>query len=422
MGEPMMQVSQQKPHVLVINVFFAPYSYGGATVVAEQVAQELRRSHGFRVSAVSAISRFDMPPYTVIKSEYDGIPNYLINLPQGRSYAETYDNPQVTEVIDGLIRSLSPDVIHMHCLQDIGVGVFSAAQHHSVPVVLSTHDFWWLCERQFMIRIDGRYCGQNPVRIEDCRGCAENMGRARNRASQLQAAAGKADLITYPSHFAQQLNEASGIRGKGDSMVWPNGAQLPSQGFFKAQAARRSACGRLSFGFVGGPSQIKGWPLIRQAFEALPHDNFDVHLVEGSLDGSWWKDVDFSDLKGNWQVHPRFSQAEMDGFYEHVDVLLFLSQWKETFGLTIREALARGIQVIQTDSGGTTEHAAADPARMLAIGEGPDRLIAELERVLSPAQAHPAPVPVTSFADQATEMAAQMRGLIAKPTQIGLTG
>lgn len=408
-----MMQQVQNPHVLVINVFFAPYTYGGATVVAEQVAQALRRSHGFAVTAISGVSRADLPPYTVIKTEVDGILNFLINLPAGRSFAETYNNPQVTEVMDRLIRAIQPDVVHLHCLQDLGVGAIHAARRQAIPTVLSTHDFWWLCERQFMIRRDGRYCGMDPVQVKNCRGCADSLTRARSRLSILHEAAAQAAVITYPSHFAQRLSEASGLRAKGKGLVWKNGVQLPGQGFFEAQEARRAAQRRLSFGFVGGPSHIKGWPIIKKAFAALSQDDFDVHLVEGSLDGSWWGDVDLSDLPGRWQIHPRFSQVEMDAFYAHLDVLLFPSQWKETFGLTIREALARGIRVIQTNSGGTTEHPAADPAHMMEIGDGPDRLKEELERVLAEPQAHPAPVAVTSFAEQASTMAQCLQEVIA---------
>jgi len=36
-------------------------------------------------------------------------------------------------------------------------------------------------------------------------------------------------------------------------------------------------------------------------------------------------------------------------------VLLFPSQWKESFGLTVREALARDVWVIATDGGGPGE-------------------------------------------------------------------
>ncbi len=402
----------RQPHVLVVNIYFAPYTYGGATVVAEQVARALTRDHGFRVSAVSAFSRGDLAPYALIKTETDGIVNYLINLPHGRPYAETYDNPQVTELLDRLIRRLGPDLLHVHCVQDIGAGVIHAARRQNLPVILSTHDFWWICERQFMIRMDGTYCAQDPIAIENCRGCIDNMSRARTRDSILREAAASADLITFPSHFAHDLSQRSGL-GARASMVWENGVHLPGPGFFQAQARRRAG-GRLAFGFVGGPSQIKGWPIIRQAFERLKTDvAFDGYLVDGSLDGSWWRGVDISGMVGNWQVVERFDQDTLDDFYARIDVLLFMSQWKETFGLTIREALARGIRVIQTDSGGTTEHAAADPARLIPIGAGPQRLMAEIERVLAAPEAHPQPLAVTSFAEQASGMAAQMRKLIA---------
>jgi O-antigen biosynthesis protein len=35
--------------------------------------------------------------------------------------------------------------------------------------------------------------------------------------------------------------------------------------------------------------------------------------------------------------------------------LLFPTQWKESFGLTIREALARNVRVITTDAGGVID-------------------------------------------------------------------
>ena len=45
--------------------------------------------------------------------------------------------------------------------------------------------------------------------------------------------------------------------------------RLPGPGFFEAQARRRAKSPRTVFGFVGGPSQIKGWPVMRAAFERL---------------------------------------------------------------------------------------------------------------------------------------------------------
>lgn len=389
-----------QPHILLANVFFAPFSYGGATVVAEQVARRLSARGTARISAVSLVSRPELAPYTVMRSQVAGIDNYLINVPAGRPYALHYDNPDVGRVVDGLITDLAPDVMHAHCVQEMGGDILRAAHRAGLPLILSVHDYWWICERQFMLRPDHVYCAQNPVRIKDCRGCVADHAAATRRFQTLQDIAGLADVVTYPSHFARDLCEASGL-APGRGVIWENGVHLPDADFTLRQAARRARDPRPVFGFVGGPSSTKGWPLIREAFQGLGRDGFAVHLVEGSLDGGWWRGHDFSNLPGEWCVVPRYDQLQMDEFYAGIDVLLFMSQWKETFGLTIREALARGIAVIQTDSGGTTEHPAADPATLIPIGSGPEVLRARLVAALD---AHPATVvpvvKVAGFDDQ----------------------
>ena len=125
-------------HILLANVFFAPYSYGGATIVAEQVAHALIRKGGYEVTAVSLCCRHDLAPYTLIRSEQNGITNYIINVPHGREYAQMYDNPQVTEVLKELIGWLKPDLVHAHCIQDIGTGILEAAEAAGVPVMPAT--------------------------------------------------------------------------------------------------------------------------------------------------------------------------------------------------------------------------------------------------------------------------------------------
>ncbi|MEW9917979.1 glycosyltransferase [Marimonas sp. MJW-29] len=389
-----------KRHILVANVFFAPFSYGGATVVAEQVAQALIRQGAFRVTAVSLCARSDLAPYVVMKSQQNGIENYLINVPAGRGYGAMYDNPEVTARLAELIHALEPDLIHAHCIQEIGTGLISAAEAAQVPVILSVHDFWWLCERQFMIRMDETYCGQSPVRIEGCKGCAENFWAAKMRFNHLQDMSRKVAAVTYPSAFSRNLSEASGF-APGLGVVWENGVRPPGEAFFVRQRDRRRRDGRLTFGYLGGPSQIKGWPQIKRAFKGLSRQDFRGIVVEGSLDGSWWRESDLAGLSGDWCIHPRFNQSTMDAFYAEIDVLLFMSQWKETFGLAIREAIARGIAVIQTDSGGTVEHPAVVPEKLIPIGASSEGLRQAIETQLSDYTRVRPPHAVSSFDDQA---------------------
>ena len=55
------------------------------------------------------------------------------------------------------------------------------------------------------------------------------------------------------------------------------------------------------------------------------------------------------------EVVPAYTQQTIDDFFADIDVLLFPTQWKESFGLTVREAIARNVWVIATDAGGVTE-------------------------------------------------------------------
>ena len=397
-------------HILICNVFFAPNTYGGATIVAEEVARALRRQTGWRVSALSLWARDDLLPYSATRCHADGIDSYLIALPPHRRAVEAYANPQVTEVLGGLVDTLAPDLLHVHCVQDMGAGVIETAATRDIPVVLSVHDYWWVCPRQFMIRPDQTFCGQSPIDPRACRACVPSMSGLRTRQGVLMRQAAMAGIVTYPSHFALDLCETSGL-APGRGVVWQNGVHPPGPTFFADQKARRAADPRLSFGYLGGPARLKGWHDIRAAFSGLERGDFRVTLVDGSTDASWWTDHRFDDLPGDWQVRPRFGQNDMDSVYAGIDVLLFPSQWKETFGLAIREALARGIQVIQTDSGGTTEHAGRDHMRLIPIGAGPGPLREQIEAALEIGQTIRAPIPVTRFDDQAAEFAHFARAL-----------
>lgn len=400
-------------HILVANVFFAPHSYGGATVVAEEVARAIAGQGRMRVTAVSLCMRRDLAPYTMIKTQTGRIENYLINVPPGRSYGQIYDNPEVTARLAELMDALEPDIIHAHCIQDMGTGLIAAAESHGIPLILSVHDFWWLCERQFMLRLDETYCGQRPVRIDDCKGCADNFWAARLRYDHLRKMGGKAALVTYPSRFALDLYETSGF-APGRGVVWENGVHMPGAAFAGAQTARRRADPRLTFGYVGGPSHLKGWPIIRAAFERVERDDFRVLLVDGGLEERWWTPRQFRDLPGDWEIVPRYSQDRLDSVMAEIDVLLFMSQWKETFGLAIREALARGIDVIQTDSGGTVEHGAVAGDKLIPIGASPDMLRHQIDMRLSSGARGRSPVSVTSFADQARALVAHIDQILGR--------
>lgn len=388
-------------HIVVVNVHFDPDTYGGATIVAGQVARRLHQK-GVKVTAIAALMARDLPPYAVVRSHRDGIDCFRINLPPGPSHLQAHTDEKATRRFMQLIRQLKPDLVHLHCLQGLGAGMLPELHQAGVPTILSVHDFWWFCERQFMVRPDGTYCGQDPVDPANCAGCVTSVASTRQRRDLLFEAAGQADLVTFPSSFAHGLSVRSGMpltRGA----IWVNGVNEPGPGFFDAQRTRRAQSSRLTFGFVGGPSAVKGWPLVKAAFKRLDQADFDGVVVDGSLDGSWWRPAMLQGMQGQWQIYPRYDQtAGIDEFFASIDVLLFVSQWREAFGLVVREAISRGVRVIQTSGGGAAEHRGR--ARLIPIGAGPDELSTIIGEELKRPKEHPDPIPCRNFEDQTEEL------------------
>jgi glycosyltransferase involved in cell wall biosynthesis len=52
---------------------------------------------------------------------------------------------------------------------------------------------------------------------------------------------------------------------------------------------------------------------------------------------------------------PAYNQNTIDDFFCRIDVLLFPTQVKESYGLTVREAILRNVWVITTDAGAAAE-------------------------------------------------------------------
>jgi len=203
--------------LLIANVFFPPHSFGGATIVAQELARALHATDGIEVIAFSAMSRPEFPAYALSRSEWRGITNWMINLPPDRSREDSYQNAEVAKVFSRLLVDIEPDLVHVHCVQDIGAHVLQACHDANTPSILSMHDFWWFCERQFMIDFHGQYCGQSQIRPERCARCVADRQFTRKRRAYLGAQLELPSLIT--SHARKRGADARRqvFRGTGEA-------------------------------------------------------------------------------------------------------------------------------------------------------------------------------------------------------------
>jgi glycosyltransferase involved in cell wall biosynthesis len=319
--------------LLVVNLHFAPHRFGGGTVVAEACARALQGQHGWRVLVLTAIRDFNLPEYSLRRYRVDGLDVVAVVINSERDYLTDYCNPRFDLIARQIVATFQPDVCHVHALQGLGVGWFDSLREARARLAVTLHDCWWLCERQFMINSDGVYCNQSAVSPEQCRYCTVQFDRLLERRDALFAAVSTADLLLYPSAFHRHLHVASGMDPE-KSRVNRNGITLPAADFGEKQGAQRGRGRAAVFGFTGGPGEIKGAALIVRALEECRQEDYLLKVVDSAQN---------------------LGTTSMDDFFAGIDVLLFPSQWKESFGLTVREALARDIWVIATDCGAPVE-------------------------------------------------------------------
>ena len=134
------------------------------------------------------------------------------------------------------------------------------------------------------------------------------------------------------------------------AIVNKNGVMRPLSG-----AGRTRHAGPVRFGYVGGNSPVKGFPLVEKVFRSMGRE-VQLKIVDNMLSLGWssYDNVSLT-TQENVETIPAYSQDKIDDFFSSIDVLLFPTQAKESFGLTVREAIARNVWVIVTAAGGVTE-------------------------------------------------------------------
>jgi glycosyltransferase len=323
----------KKTKILSFNVYYHPQSFGGSTIVAEQLNKLLADNEAYEIYAVTTLPVSGwLPEYSPIRYEYGKVTVFGVAVPAKDSAA--YDNPQFSAVVKDIVGLVQPDIAHIHCIQSMGVGIVDICRQHNIKTVVTLHDAWWICPNQFMIDENNRFCEQWDTRENE-------------RSKTISRALSQIDMLLAPSKYFARLHEKTLNR---PVYVNKNGVTKPS-----GETPKRKA-DTVRFGYVGGKTEIKGVHLILEAFRKHRFPNTELVVVDNMLNvgARSFFDRDFSGVE-RFRIEPAYDQDTIDRFFSEIDVLLFPTQWKESFGLTVREAVLRNVWVIATDAGGVSE-------------------------------------------------------------------
>lgn len=342
--------STPKKRILGVNIYFSPRRFGGATIVAEQLAYAINQRQDVEYALFTSLDCRDTPPYTLRRYQTDYGMVFGMGLPSSNPILD-YDNPHTAPAFYHVLRSWKPDLVHLHCIQGFGLQLLEICRQEKIPYVITLHDQWWVCPRQFMVTSAQKHCQQTTIRLEVCQQCAPAPYANISRQYQLKRALNEAAMVLAPSNYIRELYCANGVPAQ-QIQLNKNGVMPVLNSCQKTMASPT----HLRFGYVGGKVQIKGWHLIHQALHGLDHTNYTLFVVDNELNlgRRSFLPTDW-DVPGTVNIVPAYTQDTIDAFYQQIDVLLFPSQGKESFGLSVREALIRDVWVITTESGGVCE-------------------------------------------------------------------
>ncbi len=337
--------------ILVVSAHYPPNFVSGGTLQPQRLVREMHR-RGHQVSVYAGHLDADRSPLSTWVEDDGGIPIRWIATTPFTEWRDrrSWDNPAVAADFRGYVRSVRPELVHIHGLQGLGAGVVHAAAEARIPVIVTMHDFWWVCGRQFLCNRDFRPC--SLVTDAGSCPCEVSVRWRRQRTATLEAALSAVDVVLAPSAIAADVLAANGV-DPARLRVDENGFERASEIDAVAGNAGRTSSASVRFVYTGGSDRMKGVHDLVTAAETLravagwelTAFGVDRYLDESkrSLDGL--------------PVHTRapYGPAELMDVFSHHDVLVVPSVMRETHSLVTREALRHGLAVICTDTLGPEE-------------------------------------------------------------------
>jgi glycosyltransferase involved in cell wall biosynthesis len=352
--------------ILHVTHRFLPRYLAGTEVYAGTVAERLaQRGHAVRIFTG------DPAATAANQSTWNGMP--VISVPWGLgrwqgpvpTFLAGFLNPAVERIFDRVCADFQPDVVHIHHLLGLSPRLPSLARGHGARVVVTLHDYWFVCSNTWLFRWTRQRCS-GPGWGYHCVGCAlQRLHRAPQpllmtllapvfaaRTAILRRSLLRADCLICPSQAVADRYAEQGVPRRLMRVV-PHGVH---SGMAAAPRPISAISRPLRFTYVGSLTPPKGVHIAVQAFNRL--GTADARL---DIYGDMTADPTYSAELRAEAVHPGIAfhgpapRDQIDRLLHATDVLLLPFLWDEPFSLTIDEALRAGRPVMASDLGAPKE-------------------------------------------------------------------
>ncbi|MEZ5391415.1 MAG: glycosyltransferase family 4 protein [Bryobacterales bacterium] len=342
--------------ILYCTSYYPPAFVGGAELIAHEHAARLH-AKGHAVGVFAGAIDHPRGRGSLTQEIYEGLPVWRVGLDQADFdlKVDSFFDPQVNTHFEKVLDAFCPDVVHMHNLIGLSMGMLSVVRRRGVLCLTTLHDHWGFCFKNTLLRPNGAVCTD----FTRCSGCfptvSDREGRTypmRLRRDFVRHQTMLADGFISPSYYLACAYVRAGFPVERFSVI-PYGVAHES---FRPNADRAEGA-RLKVGFAGYLGDHKGVAVLIEAV-ALARRRRELDVViagEGYLQDDLEKRVREEGLEGTVRFAGKLDNREVRQLHESLDVLVVPSIWPENSPVTIYEAFAGETAVVASRTGGIPE-------------------------------------------------------------------
>jgi glycosyltransferase involved in cell wall biosynthesis len=383
---------------VVLTIHHFPPNYtAGAEIYTFRLANRLiQQGHTVEVVCIESIDHNNGQTLRYDHESYEGISvrRLAVNLVHAPDpFRYSFENPIIGEWFGQFLEATRPDLVHINSCYLLSASTIAAVKRLSLPLIVTLHDFWFVCPRITLLKPTGKVCTV-PEDVTECVWCLAtekrrfrwlemmSQGMAGKLAQPILAQATRAKLLniqpdaaemTYRRSFLRDaLNQADLIlapseflrtvfikQGVDPTKILYTRIGLDTSHWLTPALPKTETEGNLRISYIGQLAYHKGVHVLLEAFNRLDFSTRRAQLkLYGVLEAfpGYVKSLR-KIVRGNPLIEfaGRFDNRRIAEILNQTDVLVVPSIWYENSPITIMEALTAGTPVVTTNLGGMPE-------------------------------------------------------------------
>jgi len=328
--------------ILVISNLYPPYQIGGYELGCMEVVEGLR-GKGYDVKVLTSTYRYngDIPEAGVIRA----LKAYFRWEKRGGLSNEAGTSLYLEHnriVLKNVLKEISPHIVYIWNFHGLHPSLLFDLQGLNIPIAYYVSDYWPTKP------LYNPYAGVSGI-TKLWRNVFDAVGIARMDKIDMKYA-------QFVSKYVKQRILNSGLHcEKGVVIHWGVNAGMFR---FRARPGRH-----IRLLYVGQVVPHKGIVTAIEAFRQIRMqagiEDARLRIIGGTVCSEHAKSlaemIERYGLMKNVSLEGEFRREQLPEIYAENDILLFPSIWEEPFSITILEAMASGVAVVATDTGGTPE-------------------------------------------------------------------